>query len=189
MVLEWLIPAILVLLGLWIVLIHRRLTAMRRTAIATWEPLEAPLRQRHALVGPLVQLVLADDPKQKPLTETLIQTRKAALQADLSPEAAGKVETALAVAMQRVLDLAHTHPELGADLTFLRISASFEELGDEIAAAGDAFNHAALAYNRAAVSAPDILVARYASFHFLQYFAIPAERREEMQQAALSRAP
>ncbi|MBX9749908.1 MAG: LemA family protein [Roseococcus sp.] len=189
MPLEWLIPAILVVLGLWIALTHVRLSGMRRAAIATWDPLEMLLRQRHDLVAPLIQLVLAHLPKQKKLTDTLLQARNAALGADLSPDATGRAELHLATAMQRVLDLERTHPELGAELTFRRIRASFEELDAEIALAGEAFNEAALCYNRAAVSIPAILVVKYAGLHLLEYFAVLAEEREALRQASLSRAP
>lgn len=189
MALEWLIPAILLVLGLYIALTHRRLTSMRRAAIATWDPLEAVLRQRHDLVAPLIQLVLAQAPKQKNLTDALLQARNAALRADLSPDAAGRAEIQLAAAMQRVLDLARTHPELTADLTFRRIQSRFEQLGEEIAVAGDAFNDAALAYNRSAISVPAILVAKYANLFLLEYFAIQGDDREAMRLATLSRTP
>lgn len=186
---EWLIPAILLVLGLSIGLIHRRLTGMRRAAIATWDPLEAMLRQRHDLVAPLSQLALSHAHKPKKLTDALLQARNAALRADLSPEAAGRAELQLAAAMQRVLDLARTNPELSADLTFRRIQSRFEALGEEITMAGDIFNEAALAFNRAAISVPAILVAKYAHIFLLEYFAIEDREREAMRLAALSRAP
>lgn len=189
MPLEWLIPAILLVLGLWIALIHRRLTNMRRAAIATWDPLEVQLRRRHDLVAPLIQLALSHAPKQKNLTEALFQARNAALRADLSPDLAGRAEIKLAGAMQRVLDLARSYPDLTADLTFRRIQSQFEQLGEEITLAGDAFNEAALAYNRAAISVPAILVAKYANLFLLEYFAVQDEDREAMRLATLSRAP
>lgn len=189
MVLEWLIPAILLVLGLSIGLIHRRLSVMRRAAIATWDPLEVMLRQRHDLVAPLIQLALTHARKQKNLTDALLQARNAALRADLSPEAAGRAELQLAAAMQRVLDLGRTHPDLTADLTFRRIQSRFEALGEEITMAGDTFNEAALAYNRAAISVPAILVAKYANLFLLEYFAIQGKERDAMRLAALTRAP
>lgn len=189
MVLEWFFPAILLALGIWVVLIHRRLSGMRREAIVTWEPLEQVLRQRHDLVAPLVQTVLAHAPKARSHTDAMIQARKVALNAELSPQAAGEVETRLAVAMRRVLTLATTHPELATDLTFRRIQARFEQLGGEIAAAQDAFNEAALLYNREAISVPAILVAKYAKLPPLEHFGLDRGEREGMHEAALTRRP
>lgn len=189
MPLEWLIPAILLVLGLWITQIHRRLTRMRRAAIATWDPLEVALRQRHDLVAPLIQVVLAHAPRQKRLADALLEARNLALRADLSPEAAGRAELQLGAAMHRIFELERTQPELGADLTFRRIQTRFAQLGEEIATAGEAFNAVALEYNRAAISIPAILVAKYANLHLLEYFALEGEAREAMHLAALSRAP
>lgn len=189
MLLEWLVPAIIVVLGLWIVFTHQRLKGKRQAAIATWDPLEAVLRQRHDLVAPLIQAALAHAPKQKNLTDALLQARNAALRAGLSPDATGQAEIQLEAAIQRVLNLARTLPELNADLTFRRIQRRCEQLEEEITAAGDAFNEAALAYNRAALTVPTILVAKYANLDLLQYFAIQGEDREAMRLAALEREP
>jgi LemA protein len=178
MPLEWLIPAILVVLGLWIAMIRQRLSRLRREAIAIWEPLELALRERHELVPPLAQLALARAPERKNIAEAMLQARTAAFRADLSPEAAGQVELRLAQTMRRVLALAPTHPELATDLTFRRIEARFAELEEEIAAAGEAYNEAAFGYNRAAMSLPEIVVAKYTGLNLLEFFGLQAEERE-----------
>lgn len=178
MPLEWLIPAILVVLGLWIAMIRQRLSRLRREAIVTWEPLELALRERQELIPPLAQLALAQAPERKNLTDALLQARTAAFRADLSPEAAGQVELRLAEAMRRVLALARTHPDLAADLTFRRIKARFGELEDEIAVAAQAYNEAAFGYNRAAMSLPEIVVAKYTGLHLLEFFGLQGEERE-----------
>ena len=189
MVLEWVVPAILFMLGLWVFFVHRRMARMREAAIATWAPLEVALRQRHDLAAPLVQVVLAHAPKQKRLTDALLRARNTALRTDHSPEAAGNAEIQLASAMQRVLDLARTEPELGADATFRRIQIRVTQLDEEIAAARDAFNEAALSYNRTLLGVPAVLIAKYANIHLLEYFAIEGKEREAMRHAALGRTP
>jgi LemA protein len=183
MPLEWLIPAILLVLGVWMALIRQRLSRLRREAIATWEPLELALRERHDLVPPLAQLAMAQVPERKNLTEAMLQARTAAFRADLSPDATGLVELRLAEAMRRVLMLARTHPELATDLTFRRIQARFEALEEEIAAAGEAYNAAAFHYNRAAMGLPEIVVAKYTGLRLLEFFALGRDESEAMYAA------
>jgi hypothetical protein len=189
MALEWLFPAILLILGIWITLTHRRLTQLRRDAVMAWEPLEALLRQRHGLVAPLVQTVRTHAPEGRKLTEALIQARQAAQRMDLSPNATGEAEIRFATAMQRVLMFAQAHPDLAGEVTFRRIQAGFDELDKDIAAARDDFNARALTYNRAATTAPSILVARYANLLMLEYFALEDEERRALQVAGLARSP
>ena len=178
MPLEWLFPLILVVLGLAVALIRQRLARLRREAIATWEPLELALRERHDLVAPLAQLAQAQAPSRKNLVDAMLQARVAPFRADLSPQATGQVELRLGETMRRVLALARTHPDLATDLTFQRIEARFAELEEEIAAAGQAYNQAAFGYNRVALGVPEIVVAKYTGLPLLEFFGLTRDELE-----------
>ncbi len=189
MVLEWFIPAVLLILGLWITLMHRRLSSLRRGAITSWGPLGKALQQRHDLAAPLAQLVLSRAPAQKRLTEAMMTARNAALKADLSPMITSQAETRLANAMMRVFALAKTQSDLAMDPGFQRLQARFERLDDEITAAQDAFNQAALQYNHAAMSVPAVLVAKYARLTVIEPFGLGTIGREAMRNAARGKGP
>lgn len=188
MPLEWLVPVILLALGLWIVAIHRGLARLRRAAILSWEPLERELRERHELVQPLARLALAAAPDRKKPVEAMLQARSAALSTDLSPELAGQAETRLAGAMHRVLGLGATQPDLATDPGFQRIQARLEAVQEEIDAAAEAYNQAAFDYNRVAMRLPGILVAKGAGLPLLEFFALDPAARHAMLAALRGRA-
>jgi hypothetical protein len=191
---EWLVPAILLILGLWIALTYRRLASLREEAIASWQPLDVLLRERRELVMPLVQVVTAQAPGAKKTTQTLLQARQVTKGSSLSPESATASELRLVAAVERVLSLAKTHPALEADDNFRRVRAKFEELTGAITELAEDFNANALFYNRSALSVPSIFVQQCASKYLgqlflMEYFLLQDDELEAMRAASMRRSP
>jgi LemA protein len=189
---EWVVPAVLVVVFLWGSVIYRRLAGLRREAVAAWPPLEAKLRQRHEVISHLVQALQALPAKQQKPVQALLKARNAAIVADLSPAAAGDAEWNLGVAIQRALALTAGHPQLQADPRLLRLAPLLDRLEREIAEAGAGFNQAALAFNQASFRAPGIFVAKLMNLHAVEYFALGQEERkalEAMRWDGMAKAP
>lgn len=180
---EWVIPALLVLIGLWVFATHGRLTRLRQEALAAWPDLDAALRRRHDLLTRLAQAVQKHAPKEKKLLSAMADSRAKATMADLAPEAASKAEKNLTAAIERVMALEQTYPELKADPTFLRIRGALAEREKDIEEARGRFNQAALAFNTAASRAPAILVAGCLNLYVIQYFGFSHEETEVVRAA------
>lgn len=175
---EWVVPAVLVLLLAWGGLIRSRLRRLRLEATSAWPPLEALLRRRHGLVSPLIQALQTLPPKEQKPVQALLKARKGAALADLSPLAAGKAEMSLATAIENVRTLAGQHPELADEARFRQTLAALDALDEEIAAAQDSFNRAVYVYNLACVAVPAIIIAKYMNFWKIEYFGLDGDARE-----------
>lgn len=178
---EWVIPAILVLLSGWGALLHRRLSALRRSAISAWSPLEAGLRQRHDLVAPLAQALQGLPAKEQQPVQAMIKARNAAIAADLSPLRAGRAEAALGAAIQAVISLAREKAALEGQAKLQRLLPLLDGAERDIAAAEVEFNHGALVYNRACSHGPSYIVARLMSFFHIEYFGVAHDDRAALQ--------
>jgi len=178
---EWVLPAILVLLSGWGALLHRRLSALRQAAISAWSPLDAGLRQRHDLVAPLAQALQALPAKEQQPIQAMIKARNAAIAADLSPLRAGQAEAALGAAIRAVIALAKGRAELESDARLRRLMPLLEGRERDIAAAEAGFNRAALTYNQACSRGPSFVVAKLMSFFQIEYFGVAHDDRAALQ--------
>lgn len=185
---EWLFPAIMAVVMLFGVLIHRRLARLRMEAVRAWPPLEAKLRQRHELIAQLARAFNRLPEKERRPARAMIKARDAAALADLSPAATGVAEQALAKAIDQALSLALAQPELLADPQVQRLVPLMQGLEQEITQAGATFNHAALAFNRASFGSPGILVAKITNLHPVEYFARDNEERGSLHWQATGQA-
>ncbi|UPY36499.1 LemA family protein [Sediminicoccus sp. KRV36] len=174
----------MLILAVWAGVTHRRLDGLRKAAVEAWPPLEATLRRRHNVVGPLGQRVLALAPKEKAAIAAMIKARGDASMTDLSPVAAGKAELALTSAIVNVMAVSQAYPELAADLEFRRLETELTQREAQIAAAREAFNQAALAFNRAALSGAAILVTKFGGLGMVEYFGLSREEQAAMAAAA-----
>ncbi|MEI6158308.1 MAG: LemA family protein [Roseococcus sp.] len=180
---EWVIPAILVIIALWATATHRRLVRLRQAAFDAWPRLEATLRARHDLLSYIAQIVLTHAPKEKKLVEAMTAARTAAMKTELSPNEAGMAERRLAVAVEHVTALERTYPDLQANLTFRRLHDQLTKRAEAIAEAREAFNMAALDFNAAAMGVPAIFVAKYMNLFMIEYFALNKEEVAAMRTA------
>lgn len=169
---EWVIPAVLVVLLAWGGLIRARLRRLRLAAVEAWPPLAAALRRRHGLVAPLAQALESLPRKaQKPL-HVLAKARKAALVAELSPQAAGVAERALETAIIDAIIHGEAFPDQVDAARLAQLAQAFEAVAGEITAAAEAFNQAAFAYNTACSGGPALAVARGLNYWKLEYFGL-----------------
>jgi len=178
---EWVIPAILALLFGWGTLLHRRLSALRQAAISAWSPLEAGLRQRHALVAPLAQALQALPAKEQQPVQAMIKARNAAIAADLSPLRAGRAEAALGVAIDAARSLAKGRADLEGDARLRRLVPLLDGRERDIAAAEVEFNRAVLTYNQACSRGPSFVLAKLMSFFHIEYFGVESDDRAALQ--------
>ncbi|MBS7789074.1 LemA family protein [Roseococcus sp. SDR] len=191
---EWVIPAVLVVLLGWGTLIRARLKRLHTAAVEAWPPLAAALQRRHALVTPLVKTLEPLPRKSQRPLQNLVKARKAALVADLSPQAAGAAEHALETAIIEALIHGEAFPDQVDTARLAQFADAFEQAAERISAAAEAFNEAAFAYNSACVGSPVTLVAKLSNYWPLEYFGLDLTERgpttqNERGQAAEPGAP
>ena len=173
---EWVIPAIFVVLLVWLVTIYNRMVALRQTTGQAWADVEVQLKQRHDLVPNLVETVKGYAAHERGTLDAVVQARNQATAAP-SPEAAGKAEAALTGALGRVFALAEAYPDLKADAGFRQLQSELSDLENKIAAARRFFNNAVQEYNTSTEQFPAIILAKNAGFMRMEFFALAEAER------------
>lgn len=173
---EWVIPAVIVVLLIWVVMVYNRMVALRQTTGQAWADVEVQLKQRHDLVPNLVETVKGYAAHEGKTLDAVIKARNQATAAP-SPEAAGKAEAALSGALGRVFALAEAYPDLKADAGFRQLQSALSDLENKIAAARRFFNNSVQEYNTSTEQFPAIILAKNMGFHRMEFFALNETER------------
>lgn len=166
---EWVIPAVAVLLLIGVVVVRGRILALQSAAAGIWSGLDALLQRRHDLIRPLVEIVQRQAPREGRLVDKVLAARKRATAAH-APPAIGRAEGVLGAEVQALFERAETLPDLGSRAEFRRIKAQFEDMGRRIAAAQGTYNAAARSYNTARLGLPGALLSLLIRLEPLEYY-------------------
>lgn len=170
MPIEWVVPAVALLLLIWFWSVHRRLKALRGEATQLWSELEARLQRRHDLVPVLVDTV-GQAVKPKAL-QAVSDARKLAALAQ-TPERIGKAEAALAAAIGQVLEMAEADPGLRANAGFRRLRTELAELEAEIVEGRSLFNETVEDYSKIKGGLGGTLVSSCIQVEALEPYFVP----------------
>jgi LemA protein len=173
----WIVIAIVVLLGLFVVVLYNRLVRLRNRAENAWAQVDVQLRRRYDLIPNLVEAVKGYASHERATFEEVTKARTAAQQAQ-TVEEQGKAENLLTQAIGRLFAVAEAYPELRATENFQQLQSQLEETETKIAVSRQVYNDAVLTYDTALETVPTNIVGNLFSFDAREYFEVeePAAR-------------
>jgi LemA protein len=173
----WIVIAIVVVLGLFVVAIYNRLVRLRNRAENAWAQVDVQLRRRYDLIPNLVEAVKGYASHERATFEEVTKARTAAQQAQ-TVEEQGKAENLLTQAIGRLFAVAEAYPELRATENFQQLQGQLEETETKIAVSRQVYNDAVLTYDTALETVPTNIVGNLFSFEAREYFEVeePAAR-------------
>jgi LemA protein len=173
----WIVIAIVVLLGLFVVVLYNRLVRLRNRAENAWAQVDVQLRRRYDLIPNLVEAVKGYASHERATFEEVTKARTAAQQAQ-TVEEQGKAENLLTQAIGRLFAVAEAYPELRATENFQQLQGQLEETETKIAVSRQVYNDAVLTYDTALETVPTNIVGNLFSFDAREYFEVeePAAR-------------
>jgi LemA protein len=173
----WIIIALLVVAGLWLVMTYNGLVGLRQRCRQAFSDIDVQLKQRHDLVPNLVETVKGYAAHEKDTLENVVKARNAAVSAQ-GPAAQAAAEGALQGALRQLFALAEAYPDLKANQNFQQLQTELSDLENKIAAARRFFNNAAAEYNATRESFPAVLFAQSMGFAPQEFFNLDdAERK------------
>ena len=171
----WLIAlgVVLVVVGL----LFNRLVGLRNRAASAWSDIDVQLKQRHDLVGNLVEVVRAYARHEKQTLEAVTEARSRAEGARRSgdPRQAGSAEGELGGRIRRLFALVEAYPELRANDRFATLHRALVDVEDKIQNARRYYNAVVRDLNTRIQSLPDLLVARLTGFRERRYFELSSD--------------
>lgn len=186
MPIEWIVPAVAVLLVVWGMVTRGRLITLRQAAEVAWTETDEKLRRRHDRVSRLADAVGGRMPREKKLLDAILAARRVAA-SQQEPQTIGKAEGALSLAIARFFEKVDENSEVRADPGLQRLRADFSALESEIGRSARAFNDAARAYNDTRMGFHGTLLGYIARFEVLPYYATVEAKPPAGQSTAVTR--
>jgi LemA protein len=181
---EWIIVAILVVIGVYAIALYNRLVRLRNLVREGWSGIDVQLRRRTDLIPNLVDTVKAYAAHERTLFEDLTRQRARSIAADNVPsqEAA---ERALEGSLGRLIALAEAYPQLKADKNYLDLQKQLADIEDHLQMARRYYNGTARDLNIAVQTFPNSLVARPLGFREEPYFELDDRAQAAVPKVAM----
>jgi LemA protein len=178
----WIILAIIVVVGLWLVATYNGLVSLRQRCRQAFSDIGVQLKQRHDLVPNLVETVKGYAAHERGTLEAVVQARNAAVAAH-GPAAQAAAEGVLQGALRQLFALAEAYPDLKANQNFQQLQSELSDLENKIAAARRFFNNAAAEYNATRESFPAVVFAQSMGFSPQEFFNLEEGERKAVETA------
>ncbi|SMF35970.1 LemA protein [Tistlia consotensis] len=171
----WILLALAVLVGGWIVVAYNRLVAARQRSREGWSGIDVQLKRRSNLVPNLVATVKGYASHEAGVLKDVTESRahvQASEGAGAGVGARQQAEGELSSALGRLFAVAENYPDLKADSSFLELQRNLAALEDQIQMARRYYNGSVRELNTRIESFPSNLVARRFGFQPAEYYEV-----------------
>ncbi|MFW6210450.1 MAG: LemA family protein [Patescibacteria group bacterium] len=180
MLLTWIIIAVLVVIGIYLIATYNRFVRLVQRAKEAWADIDVQLKRRYDLIPNLVETVKGYATHERETFDEVTQARAQATQTHVDPsnitpdqiQAMAGAETALTGALSRLLAVAENYPDLKANENFLELQRELSDTENKIQAARRFYNTNVRDLNIALQSFPSNIVGSMFSFQAEEYFEI-----------------
>ena len=171
----WIILAIIVIGGLFLVGMYNRLVTLRQRVREAWSDIDVQLKRRYDLIPNLVETVKGYAAHERGTLEAVIAARNTAIAA---PGVEQKVaaENQLSGALRQIFALSESYPDLKANQNFQQLQSELSDIENKLAASRRFFNNAVQEYNTGIQNFPAVLFAAALGFHSQAFFDLGEER-------------
>lgn len=171
------IPAIVVLLVIWLGGMYNILVRDRNRVREAWSDIEVQLKRRYDLIPNLVETVKGYMTHERQTFEKVTEARSRAMGAQTVKEH-GEAENMLTGALKSLFAVAENYPDLKASQNFLELQRELRDTEDKIQAARRFYNGNVRDYNTQIQSVPVNVIAN--TFRFKQEGFFDLEGAEEL---------
>ena len=184
----WIILAIIVVAGFFLVTMYNRLVTLRQRVREAWSDIDVQLKRRYDLIPNLVETVKGYAAHEKGVFESVTQARANAIAAGAtgSPEQRAQAENVLTGALRSVFAVAEAYPQLQASQNFRDLQENLTATEDKIAFARRFYNGNVRDYNTGLQTFPTNILAGMFGFTVEQYFELADAKEHETPKVSFS---
>ena len=184
----WIILAIIVVAGLFLVSMYNRLVTLRQRVREAWSDIDVQLKRRYDLIPNLVETVKGYAAHEKGVFESVTQARANAIAAGATgtPEQRAQAENVLTGALRSVFAVAEAYPQLQASQNFRDLQENLTATEDKIAFARRFYNGNVRDYNTGLQTFPTNILAGMFGFAAEQYFELADAKERETPKVSFS---
>ncbi len=177
MLVVWIVIALVVLAGLYLLLTYNGLVSKRNRIENAWSQIDVQLKRRLDLIPNLVETVKGYAAHEKETLDAVIKARNAAMSA-AGPHDAAAAENQVTGALRQLFALSESYPDLKANQNFLQLQEELTATEGRVAYARQFYNDSVLAYNEAIQKVPANLIAGRMGFRAREYFEADEAARD-----------
>ena len=159
----WIIPAIVVVLVLWIIAAYNRLVGLKNQVANGWRQIDVQLKRRHDLIPNLVNTVKGAMEFERDTLTSVMEARGKAVGATGVADAAKK-EGELSQALGRLIAVSENYPQLRANENVKMLQEELSSTENKIGFARQFYNDIATKFNISTQTFPANIIA--GMFHF-----------------------
>jgi len=167
----WIILAVVVLIGIYLLVTYNGLVSLRNRIENAWAQIDVQLKRRYDLIPNLVETVKGYASHERETLEGVIQARNMAMAAQ-GPQDQAAAENMITGALKSVFALSEAYPDLKANVDFLNLQEELTGTEGRIAYARQFYNDTVFRYNTKIQSVPSNIVANQFSFDEREYFEV-----------------
>lgn len=176
----WIVVALLVVLGLFLVVTYNSLVTLRNRVDEAWSDISVQLKRRVDLIPNLVNTVKGYAKHEKAVFTDVTEARAAVVNAG-SPKEAAKADNMLTDALKSIFAVAEAYPDLKASQNFVELQQELVDTEDKIQAARRFYNSGVRDYNTKIQMFPNNLIANGFGFAVREFFELDANEKEKAE--------
>ncbi|HET7492920.1 MAG TPA: LemA family protein [Bradyrhizobium sp.] len=169
----WVISIVAAAVAIYAIIIFNSLVRTRQMANEAWSGIDVQLKRRSDLVPNLVDAVKGYAGHERSVLEEVTKLRGAARALpDNDVASRAQAETALSLALSKLVALAENYPDLKASQNFLELQQQLSQLETELQMARRYYNGTVRNQNVLVQSFPSNVIASLFGFSQRQYFEV-----------------
>jgi LemA protein len=169
MLFVWILIALIVVVGLYLLFTYNSLVSKRNRIENAWSQIDVQLKRRLDLIPNLVETVKGYAAHEKETLDAVIRARNAAMAA-AGPASTAAAENQVTGALRQLFALSEAYPDLKANQSFLQLQEELTATEGRVAYARQFYNDSVLAYNESIQKVPANLIASRIGFRPREYF-------------------
>ncbi|MGE0644524.1 MAG: LemA family protein [Nitrospira sp.] len=167
----WLIVAVLVLGGLFVIWLYNSLVRLKVQTENAWSDIDVQLKRRHDLIPNLVETVKGYAGHEKQTLEAVLTARNRAMSAT-TPSTKAEAEGILAQSLKSLFAVAEAYPQLRAVESFTQLQASLNQIEEAAQNARRYYNAVVRDLNTRIQEFPSNMVAHFFNFRTREFFEV-----------------
>lgn len=178
MFLFWIIPGVILLIGLWVMTAYNGLISLRNQVDEGWSDIDVQLKRRYDLIPNLVNTVKGYATHESKVFEQVSAARSAAMGAK-TPADKQAAENMLTGTLKTLFAVSEAYPELKANQNFLKLQDELSDTENKIQAARRFYNGMVRDFNTKLQVFPTNMIANNLGFKAYTFFELGTESERQ----------
>ncbi len=177
----YVVLALVVIAGAWLVLIYNGLITLKNRVDEAWSDIDVQLKRRYDLIPNLVETVKGYATHEQGTLEKVIEARNSAMAQSGHDASKAQAENELSSTLKSIFALSESYPDLKANQNFMKLQDELSDTENKIQAARRFYNGNVRDFNTKIEVFPNNAINNLLKFKKYDFFEANATEKENIQ--------